>query len=312
MNVEHYHEFVVLAEELNFHTAAKRLCMTQSTLSKHIAALEAHYQARLLERDKSHVSLTSDGSLLLESAIEIWSAYERSVDLLKNNRANGATLFIGGILDSPSEYPIVSAVVEQFKAIDGRYSTHFAPCISASLETQVELLQRGEVDIVIVNATAVSMEKLDNASQIIRKTVCKVPLDAIVSKHNQIAEKDALRVTDLAGQTLMQLIGPRVTPSWKLIEQQLLDHKITFATRPIPVSSTYDYLNLNPDNAVLLATRASVFSPLMQHPETIRVPIGSQDLYLNLSALYLPENKTQAIEDFLTALKNCYAKAFPE
>ena len=68
MQIEHYREFIVLAEELHYRNAARRLCMTQSTLSKHISALEGHYGVRLFERDKLHVSLTSKGSILLESA----------------------------------------------------------------------------------------------------------------------------------------------------------------------------------------------------------------------------------------------------
>ena len=37
MHIEYYAEFIVLTEELNFHTAAERLHISQSALSKHIA-----------------------------------------------------------------------------------------------------------------------------------------------------------------------------------------------------------------------------------------------------------------------------------
>lgn len=98
MNVELYYEFIVLAEELNFHEAARRLCMTQSTLSKHLASLERHYGVRLFKRDRSHVQLTAKGSFLLECALAIWTEYERSIELVKNKPDNARGLFISGLL----------------------------------------------------------------------------------------------------------------------------------------------------------------------------------------------------------------------
>ena len=66
MHIEHYAEFIVLTEELNFHTAAERLHISQSALSKHIAELERHHHVQLLERDRSSVRLTAKGAVFLE------------------------------------------------------------------------------------------------------------------------------------------------------------------------------------------------------------------------------------------------------
>ena len=52
MHVELFGEFVVLAEELNYHAAARRLNVAQSTLSKHIATLEREYGTALFVRDR--------------------------------------------------------------------------------------------------------------------------------------------------------------------------------------------------------------------------------------------------------------------
>ena len=71
VHIELLHDFIVLSEELNYRAAATRLFTTPSTLSKHIAALEEHYGAKLLHRDKSSVALTSKGALLLEGAQKV-------------------------------------------------------------------------------------------------------------------------------------------------------------------------------------------------------------------------------------------------
>ena len=49
MEIAVLREFVSLAENLNFSTTAKRLFITQSTLSRHIAALEHELGCRLFE-----------------------------------------------------------------------------------------------------------------------------------------------------------------------------------------------------------------------------------------------------------------------
>lgn len=63
MQIETLEEYVVLAKHLNFSKAAIELSMTQSTLSKHIAALEREVGFPVVERSGS-VRLTQAGAML--------------------------------------------------------------------------------------------------------------------------------------------------------------------------------------------------------------------------------------------------------
>ena len=56
--------FLVLARHLNFSSAAKELCISQSTLSMHIAALEKNLGVQLFIRDRRNVALSPQGELL--------------------------------------------------------------------------------------------------------------------------------------------------------------------------------------------------------------------------------------------------------
>ena len=58
MDIGTCRELIELAECLNFHKAANRLFITQSTLSKHVIAAERELGIRIFERNTQKVALT--------------------------------------------------------------------------------------------------------------------------------------------------------------------------------------------------------------------------------------------------------------
>ena len=65
-----------VAEELHFTRAAERLFVSQPSLSRQIAKLEADLRVRLLDRDRRTVSLTPSGVALLTEARELLAAWD--------------------------------------------------------------------------------------------------------------------------------------------------------------------------------------------------------------------------------------------
>lgn len=80
---------IVLAEELNFSRAAKRLRIDQSTLSKRIMELESVVGLRLFMRNHQVVELTDAGRKFIEEAREAMLHAERAV-LSARATLNGA------------------------------------------------------------------------------------------------------------------------------------------------------------------------------------------------------------------------------
>ncbi|MFJ4975268.1 LysR family transcriptional regulator [Streptomyces coeruleorubidus] len=68
MELLHLRYFVAVAQELNFSTAARKLHMAASPLSRRIKDLENELGHRLFDRDTHHVRLTPAGSALLPIA----------------------------------------------------------------------------------------------------------------------------------------------------------------------------------------------------------------------------------------------------
>ena len=70
MTLENLEYFLVAAEELNFTEAARRLFITQQTLSSHISRIEKYYGIKLFDR-KPPMSLTPEGVELEKRVREI-------------------------------------------------------------------------------------------------------------------------------------------------------------------------------------------------------------------------------------------------
>lgn len=69
--------FVTVAESGSFTGAGRSLGLRQSTVSQHVARLEARTQRRLIDRDTHHLSLTPAGEALLIHARAVLDAQER-------------------------------------------------------------------------------------------------------------------------------------------------------------------------------------------------------------------------------------------
>ena len=76
MELRHLHHFVVLAEELSFKSAAKRLHLSQPPLSVQIKRLEEELGVRLFDRSSRGIKLTAEGRVFLEHARTVLAAAE--------------------------------------------------------------------------------------------------------------------------------------------------------------------------------------------------------------------------------------------
>lgn len=95
MNFLNLEYFIVTAEEMNFTKAAKRLYISQPSLSNHIAKLEEYFGVMLFDRNPP-LTLTDAGESLLRHAREIMNIKEETVLELQDIKDfKNATLTIG-------------------------------------------------------------------------------------------------------------------------------------------------------------------------------------------------------------------------
>lgn len=74
MNIRFLESFVWVSRLKSFRAAAEKLNVSQATISSRISTLEAEMQCRLFDRERSEVTLSPQGSLLLPKALKVLEA----------------------------------------------------------------------------------------------------------------------------------------------------------------------------------------------------------------------------------------------
>jgi len=83
MELRHIRYFLAVAEEMNFSRAAEKLCIAQPPLSRQIQDLEAELGVTLFNRKKHALSLTDEGVLFKQYAIQVLDLVDQSTTQVK-------------------------------------------------------------------------------------------------------------------------------------------------------------------------------------------------------------------------------------
>lgn len=144
--------FHTVAKRGNFTKAAQELYISQPAVSKHITAIEAHFDVKLFERNGTKIKLTSAGKTLLnhtERLFEVYRGLEFDMNTLSQHY--GGTLRIGAST-TIAQYvlpPVLAAFRKRFKEIRVTLTTGNSEKIERSLENK-------EIDLGITEGQAKS------------------------------------------------------------------------------------------------------------------------------------------------------------
>ena len=123
MRIEHIREFIALSSSLSFSETSRRLFVTQSALSRHIAQMEDELGAKLLVRDSHHVRLTEVGRTFVEDAKLIAQSYDNALDHVAQVREGAKPILrIGYLYDAGRKYlPRVTHALAAHDDVSPRY-----------------------------------------------------------------------------------------------------------------------------------------------------------------------------------------------
>lgn len=307
MDVEYYYEFAALAHRLNFRETAAELNISQSALSRHVAALEQYYGLPLFNRDRHQVHLTEAGAFLLDYAESICDLAHQSREHIQRLFGGENRVRISGVIGHPSLYPWVWRVERRLQEATPPISIHVERNASPLLEAQVEELRAGSTDCALL-FSADSQMQLDGDVEAI--PIGRVPMSIIVLKDHPLAAQPLVSAPMLEGCRFVQFTGPDFSPHWRTFVELLTRAGVSYTTAPIPAATEYDVIRSVDamGKGVYITPRPSVLPAIWQNPRTAVIPLDEEAFFLNLMLLFRKGQKEQLVRLAAT----CLSETFPE
>jgi DNA-binding transcriptional LysR family regulator len=168
--------FLVAAEELNFTKAAKRLFISQQSLSSHISKLEQDLDVELFNRTVP-ITLTPAGKSFVKSVMKILDLKEQSIkELIDIKDFKRGDLYIG--VSHTRGRAFLPEVLPYYKELFPNISLHLLEGNSKELDSA---LLNGDVDL-IVGMLPFNVENVDTVPLCEEEVLMIVP-DNILLKH---------------------------------------------------------------------------------------------------------------------------------
>lgn len=189
--------FLAIAREENFTRAAQQLHVTQPTLSRQIADLEAELGVKLFIRSNHRIVLTEDGMILKRRAQEMLSLADKTKqDFLRKGEGLSGTIAIGSGEFRSTAY--LAKIIAAFRQQYPRVTYEIYSGNAGNIRDQIE---RGLLDIGLMSAP-IDMRKYDFVTMPIREQ-----WGVFVQKDSPLFGKDCVKPEDLAGLSVVTATG---------------------------------------------------------------------------------------------------------
>src|SRR5579862_1801993 len=187
-DLKRIHQFVILAETLNFRRAAERLNMAQPPLSVSIQKLEAELGTKLFVRGTEGVSLTPGGQAILKDARQLLfhgSQLHETANGLRNG--TGGTLQVGFV--GSTTYGLLQKLLPLFRAEYPGVELLLREATSVAILQQLEdkALDVGLVRVPLVQASSATLVPLETDEYV-----------AALPRGNRLSSKGSLKLSEMA------------------------------------------------------------------------------------------------------------------
>lgn len=187
--------FLQVARTLNFSEAAIQLHITQPTLSRQIAAIEAELNIPLFIRSKRRLKLTPAGNLLKEELANLMDSYQQIIERVERVSWGISGSLRIGVLDGHNISATLPPVVDY---LEKNYPNIKLYMQRASFRELVDQLYEKKLDAIISYAFNTEEE-----ADLISITLEEVRPALAIPKRHPLAKKDNITVADLKGETLV-------------------------------------------------------------------------------------------------------------
>jgi DNA-binding transcriptional LysR family regulator len=279
---------IVLAEELNFSRAANRLHIEQSTLSRLISKLESDIGLQLFMRNHQNVGISEAGRRFVEEARHAVLHAERAV--LNATAASHGAEEILNVGKSAFTDPFLVTTLQSVRLplypglkvkLWSSYSHELAHKVAA-----------GELDTALVTS-------IPDAPTLSFLTVAETPLYIALSKEDQLADRNELRLEDLRSCEWI-LLGPNVNPYvFEMIQRAA-------SKKGIAPTDRHYVMTAEEASELVLAQKGVAFLPrdaawrIASEGIAMR-PLAEEQLRLVTRLATRSDNKTRLVSEYVRA-----------
>lgn len=157
MNINTLKYFIAIAENASFSKAAEEVFISQSSLSKHIKALEDALEVRLIDRTSNKIQLTEMGEVFLSFAKNGLNNYDELIEKVKlHKNCEQNLLKIGSI-------PIVAShkIDTLFAKFQATYSESHIDYYESNQQSLLKMLDEKKIALAIVRTDRLTKGKYD-------------------------------------------------------------------------------------------------------------------------------------------------------
>lgn len=210
--------FVHAAKTLSFSEAARKSCVTQSTLSLNIKQLEDELDITLFDRNNHGVFLTEAGQEMLEYAKKTIRAAEECQQHVSDiKQAKSGTLSIGV---TNTFIPMVTQVLSEFSKL---YPGIYINLKQSTAGELMKMLHNHDIDM------ALSYSFTDDPETVESVPLYTDHLAVIVRSNHTLAKNDTVKLSDLTKYNFA--LPAKNIISRRRLDQLLRDKKISLNIR---------------------------------------------------------------------------------
>ncbi len=195
MEIEYLSEFTVVAKLGSFSRAAEELCMSQSSLSKHILTLERELGVSLLQRNSRHVTLSQVGAQILPLAAQVDELKNKIRVAAAKQSSRAKTILSIASIPVMAQYNI-TGLLAKFQREYPQITLEIMECERQEI---MDMLESGKSELAFYRRGLEAEEGLEYLE------VCRDNLVAVVPKSHPLAKHDSIALMDLKDEPLLFL-----------------------------------------------------------------------------------------------------------
>lgn len=184
--------FLVLAEELHFGRAARRLHISQPPLSASLRQLEEELGVVLLERSSRHVTLTTAGSAFQRQARHLLEQLADTQDLVRRIAGSASGVLRVGFTPAM----IFRRLPQALKMLQDSHPGIEVQLLERNSAEQLKAVESGQLDIGFIHSMPLP-ERISALTIADEAFLCCLPL------HHPLASRRSLSIRDLIGEPLV-------------------------------------------------------------------------------------------------------------